>query len=240
MSTSDSVMRVMNHLSRVDRLANRFSIMRHGQSKANARGIIVSRIANDRRGDYGLTELGRQQALAAAQVCGLPEGTLICSSEFSRARQTAEIVRAYLGASEVVIAEALRERCFGDWEGSPTASYAHVWAADEASADCADGNVEPAAAVLDRTTAFIAELERSYSGRDILLVSHGDPLQILQAGFQRMDPSGHRSLPHLGIAEIRRLRLREGVLPALQVVDSGASGVDAGPGRRPQKPYQSG
>jgi hypothetical protein len=44
----------MNHLSGVDRLANRFSVMRHGQSKANARGIIVSCIANDRRGDYGL------------------------------------------------------------------------------------------------------------------------------------------------------------------------------------------
>src|SRR5260370_11548022 len=98
-------MRVMNRLGRVDRIVNRFSIMRHGQSKANARGIIVSRIENDRRGDYGLTELGRQQVLAAAQGYGLPKGTVICSSDFSRARQSAEVVRAYLGASEVVMAE---------------------------------------------------------------------------------------------------------------------------------------
>jgi len=104
----------MNHLSGVDRLANRFSIMRHGLSKANARGIIVSCIANDRRGDYGLSELGRQQALTAAQGCDLPGNTVICSSDFSRAKQTAEIVRAHLGAPEVVIAEALRERRFGD------------------------------------------------------------------------------------------------------------------------------
>ena len=197
----------MNHLGRVDCLANRFSIMRHGQSKANARGIIVSRIENDQRDDFGLTELGRQQVLAAAQRCGLPAVTVICSSDFSRARQTAEIVRACLGAAEVVIAEALRERCFGDWEGTSTANYTRVWAADEASAD---GNVEPAAAVLDRTTAFIVELEGRYSGRDILLVSHGDTLQILQAGFLRMDPSRHRSLPDLATAEIRRLRLGEG------------------------------
>jgi hypothetical protein len=40
----------MNHLSGVDRLANRFSVMRHAQSKANACGIIVSRIDSDRRG----------------------------------------------------------------------------------------------------------------------------------------------------------------------------------------------
>jgi glucosyl-3-phosphoglycerate phosphatase len=200
---------LINHLSRVNRLANRFSVMRHGQSKANARGIIVSRIENDRDGDYGLTELGRQQVLAAAQRSGLPAGTVICSSDFSRARQTAEIVRAHLGVPQVVIAEALRERCFGDWEGTPTANYARVWAADEASVGRADAHVEPAAAVLDRTTAFIVELERRYSGRDILLVSHGDTLQILQAGFLRMDPSRHRSLPDLATAEIRRLRLAE-------------------------------
>ena len=201
-------MRVMNHLSGVVGLANRFSVMRHGQSKANVAGIIVSRIENDRRGDYGLSELGRQQALAAARGCGLPGDTVICSSDFSRARQTGEIVRAYLGAPEVVLAEALRERCFGEWEGSPADNYARVWAADETSPGQADGNVEPVTAVLDRTTAFIVDLERRYSGRDILLVSHGDPLRILQAGFLRMNPSRHRSLPDLATAEIRRLRLR--------------------------------
>jgi glucosyl-3-phosphoglycerate phosphatase len=197
----------MNHLSGVDRLANRFSVMRHAQSKANVAEIIVSHIENDRGGDYGLTELGRQQALAAARQCGLPVSTVIYSSGFSRARQTAEVVRAHLGGLEVVIAAALRERCFGQWEGSPTGNYARVWAADEAGSCPADGNVEPAAAVLDRVTAFIAELERRHRGRDILLVSHGDTLQILQAGFLRADPSRHRGLPHLATAEFRRLRL---------------------------------
>jgi probable phosphoglycerate mutase len=132
---------------------------------------------------------------------------VICSSDFSRARQTAEIVRAHLAAAEVIITEALRERCFGDLEGSPVGNYARVWGADEAVAGHADGGVEPAEAVLDRATALIADLERRYSGRDILLVSHGDTLQILQAGFLRLDPSRHRQLPHLRTAEIRELRL---------------------------------
>lgn len=197
----------MNHLRHADRLANRYSAMRHGESKANVAGIIVSRIENDRRGDYGLSDPGRGQVRVAARGCGLPAGTLICSSDFSRALQTAEIVRDQLGAPEVVRAEALRERCFGDWEGTPTAGYERVWAADEADAGHTHGNVESASAVLDRATAFIAELERRHSGRDILLVSHGDTLQILQAGFLRTDPSRHRSLPHLATAEIRRLRL---------------------------------
>lgn len=198
-----------NRLRGLDRLANRFSIMRHGQSRANLAGLIVSRIENDRRGDYGLSDLGRRQALETAHACGLPRDTIICSSDFSRARQTAEIVRAHLDAPEVELAEALRERCFGSWEGSATGNYALVWAADESGGGQAGSGVEPVAAVLDRTTAFIADLERRYRGRTILLVSHGDTLQILQAGFLRMSPTRHRSLPSLDTAEIRELRLQE-------------------------------
>jgi probable phosphoglycerate mutase len=207
----DSVVRAMNHLSDVQRLANRYHAMRHGQSKANASGIIVSRIESDRLGDYGLSELGRRQAAEAARACGLPADTVICSSDFNRARQTAEIVRARLGAPAVMVAAALRERCFGELEGSATGNYARVWAADEAGTAQAGGGdaggVEPAATVLDRVTALVADLERRYAGHDILLVSHGDTLQILQAGFLLMDPAAHRRLPHLAVAEIRALRL---------------------------------
>ena len=198
----------MNQLSGGERLVNRFSVMRHAQSKANAGGIIVSRIENDRRGDYGLTEQGREQALAAARSCGLPGDTVIYSSDFRRARQTAEIVRAELGAPAVAIATELRERRFGRWELSATGNYARVWAADETDPFRAQDGVEPAASVLDRATALVAELERRHHDRDILLVSHGDILQILQAGFSGVDPSQHRKLPQLATAEIRPLRLR--------------------------------
>ena len=207
-----------NHPNVTQRLLNRYSVMRHGQSKANQAGVIVSRIENDRRGDWGLSDLGRLEAVTAAEGCGLSADTVICSSDFSRARQSAEIVRAHIRAPEVIITEALRERCFGDLEGGPVESYARVWAADEAYADHAAG-VEHAAAVLDRVTGLIAGLERRYSGRDILLVSHGDTLQILQAGFLRMNPARHRHLPHLKTAEIRRLVAR---LPGCRRVGSGS------------------
>lgn len=199
----------MNHLNGTDHLANRYHAMRHGQSKANEAGVIVSKIDTDRGGDYGLSERGLRQVSAAAQACGLPADTVIYASDFSRARQTAEVVREHLGAPEVTLAEALRERSFGDLEGTPVANYARVWTADGADGDHGRDGVEPADAVLDRTTALVADLERRYSGRDILLVSHGDTLQILQAGFLRMDPAKHRSVPHLDTAQIRELHLAE-------------------------------
>jgi probable phosphoglycerate mutase len=209
----------MNQLSDLDQLGNRYFGMRHGESKANVAGLIVSRIETDRSGDYGLSERGRLQSAEAARMCGLTAQTMICSSDFARAWQTAQIVREQIGAAAVVAAEALRERSFGDLEGSSVAGYTRVWATDQAGqADrageagsspaqgpVADG-VEPVTAVFGRTVALIAELERDHSGRDILLVSHGDTLAILQAGFLGVGPSRHRSVPPFGTAEIRPLR----------------------------------
>jgi probable phosphoglycerate mutase len=197
---------VVDHLGTVRRLKNRYFVMRHGQSKANLAGIIVSRVETDAAGDYGLSEAGREQVLAAARSCVLPAGTLVCSSDFARAAQTARIMAEHLTSPPVVFTAALRERCFGAWEGTQTENYHQVWAADEAEAG---GNgVEPAGAVLDRATAFILQLEQAHGGLDILLVSHGDTLQILQAGFGGTDPARHRHLPHLQTAEIRRMRLQ--------------------------------
>jgi probable phosphoglycerate mutase len=196
----------MSYLSEARRLVNRYSVMRHGQSKANVLGVIVSSIERDRAGDYGLSAAGRDQALASARGSGLPAGTVVCASDFARARETALIVAGYLGAGDVVTSAALRERYFGEFDGGPVSGYATVWAADAAGGPPA-GGAEPAGAVLERVSALIAGLEARHAGRDILLVSHGDTLQILQAGFARADPSSHRSLPHLETAEIRPLRL---------------------------------
>src|SRR5262245_35937077 len=98
----------MNHLRLVNHLRNTYSGMRHGQSKANVGNVIVSCIGNDRSGDFGLTDLGRQQALTAVAGSGLSGDALIWTSGFARATQTAQIVAAALGAEDVMVAAALR------------------------------------------------------------------------------------------------------------------------------------
>ena len=65
--------------------------------------------------------------------------------------------------------------------------------------------VESVTQVLDRGLACIRETETAHSGRTILLVSHGDILQILMTAFQGWPPHRHRELPHLDTAEIRKL-----------------------------------
>ncbi len=102
----------------------------------------------------------------------------------------------------------MRERYFGDWEQKHNRHYQDVWDEDINDPNHKNNNVESTAEVLDRTTSLIKDLEEKYSGKKILLVSHGDALQILQTGFEKVSSSCHRSLPHLNVAEIRELTLK--------------------------------
>lgn len=179
--------------------------MRHGQSLANEQGIIISHPTNGRLAEYGLSKIGQDQVEASAKNSVLDSTTLIYASDFTRAHQTAEIVRQAIGAGNIVATEALHERYFGDWEKTAHTNYEKVWQFDQTAADYHENNVEPLAFVLARTLRLIASIEREYQNRDILLVSHGDTLQILQAGLGGYSPTKHRDLPHLETAEIRRL-----------------------------------
>jgi len=197
----------MNNLQNHKSLNNRYFVMRHGESKANAKRIIISHPENGVKEDFALTELGQKQAEASAKESKLGEQTVIYCSDFSRARETAEIVQKVLNASPIHVTHKLRERYFGDWESSDSANYHKVWDHDLSSASHTNDNVEAINSVLDRATGLIVELEGKYNDKDILLVSHGDTLQILQTSFQGSEPNKHRSLNHLDVAEIRRLEL---------------------------------
>ncbi len=198
----------MNHLLRHDTLRNRFFAMRHGESEANARDLIVSAPAAG-VADYGLSERGREQAAAALAGCPLAGAdTLIVSSDFKRALETAHIVHALLGCrSPVVPRQTLRERFFGEWEKTSARNYERVWQADRRDADHAEHGVEPANAVMDRATRTVTELDAAHAGRTVLLVAHGDVLQILQCAFHALPATRHRDVAHLATAEIRELLL---------------------------------
>lgn len=182
--------------------------MRHGESKANVQGVIVSHPSSGLLPKFALTETGRWQVRTAAVQASLDANTIIYSSDFSRARETAKIVQVSLGAADVTYSELLRERYFGVWDNTSHENYAKIWQCDLQSATSHENNVEPVASVLARVTRLINEIEQIYQSKDILLVSHGDTLQILQAAFQEIDPRYHRSLPHLVTAEIRQLSVQ--------------------------------
>lgn len=186
-------------------LVNRYYGLRHGESQANAQGLIVSDPA---RGvpEFGLTPRGREQARAQVLACAaLGAGVIIYSSDFARARETAEVARAALGAGPVRLRTALRERAFGALEGGPNTAYEPVWARDREDPSHTDSGVEAARAVRDRAWALVQTLEEEHQGATLLLVSHGDPLQLVATAFLGRDASEHRAIAPWQPGEVRFL-----------------------------------
>lgn len=178
--------------------------MRHGHSQANEEGIIVSdpSVGTER---YGLTSMGRSQVEnAAASFAGDPS-VMIYSSDFKRARETSEILSKIWKSPEITYTQKLRERFFGDFDGSDQSNYLRVWEKDKKRGDYEDLSIESPKGVASRLQSLLSEIEREHSDKTIFLISHGDCLQILQAMRMRLSPAEHRTVPHLDVAEIRAM-----------------------------------
>jgi probable phosphoglycerate mutase len=192
----------------IERLQNNYFILRHGKSKANEDEIIASN-PEEGRATSGLTEEGKEQVRKSVQEAKengqLNAATIIYSSDFARCRETAEIVQNVLGCEAVHLTAALRERFFGTWDQTHDSNYHKVWDEDSRNPEHKINEVESTIEVLRRIILLITDLEEKYQGSSILLVSHGDALQILQTAFERISPAYHRQLQQLANAEIRKL-----------------------------------
>jgi probable phosphoglycerate mutase len=180
-------------------------VLRHGQSTANQQALIVSAPETGVE-QFGLTELGRDQVRTAvlANRQALESCASIYASDFLRTRQTAEIASEILNVP-IQFTPALRERCFGKWEGSSNENYEHVWQADAIDARHQTWQVESVESVAQRTTALLTQITSASHGQCYLLVSHGDPLQILMTSIAGHDLRSHRRRPPLQTAELRPL-----------------------------------
>lgn len=92
--------------------AQAFWFVRHGESEANAAGVIAGRC------DSPLTARGREQAAAMAARLAAHRVTRILSSPQQRALDTA-LALAHATGAPVTLVDALRERSFGRLEGQP-------------------------------------------------------------------------------------------------------------------------
>ena len=183
---------------------NTYFVIRHGESTANAMGLIVSH-PEHALDDFGLTELGCKQVTEAVQASTLNESTLIVSSDYSRALSSALIAQELIGAKPALVDSRLRERDFGELELEHHDHYAQVWEFDLNPNSVNLYNVETVNMVLSRVLTAIEDLEERYVNQTILIVSHGDVLQILLAFHLGLEAKHHRQITPLANAEIRPL-----------------------------------
>lgn len=179
--------------------------MRHGRSVPNEKRFIVSDPRNGVLPEYGLVEEGVRQARESSERSGLGPDTVVISSGFSRAKQTAEILAETIGADEPAIDERIYERGFGDMELGAASLYRRVWRRDAWSATHTYRGVESLRAIAERELRLVAELERKMAGKVIVLVGHADPLNVLKAVLFGESVRSHRKAFSIANAEMQPL-----------------------------------
>lgn len=191
------------------KLKNHYWGLRHGISEANQLGII----ACDPLGlgqKYGITEHGRSQLrLSVAEALTKYPQLKHCIfyvSPLKRAIETANEAAQILSPKEIIISPELRERDFAKFDGQSALQYPQFWAEDKRNPHSHPFGGESVWEVRQRFVSLIHQIESQHHGQSIVLISHGDPLQIGQTAFENIDPSLHReSIQHLNPGDIRQL-----------------------------------
>ncbi len=160
--------------------STRILAVRHGETAWNVGGRIQGHL------DIALNDHGRAQARRLARaLAGRDAIDLIVSSDLSRAFDTARCVADATGAPLVAHA-ALRERCFGDFQGRTFDEIAAAWPEDSQRWRQRDPAWSPPGAggesllqFRERVTQAVSALAAENIGKHIAIFAHGGVLDVL-------------------------------------------------------------
>jgi glucosyl-3-phosphoglycerate phosphatase len=188
----------------------RLVMLRHGQTDFNLGSRMQGQL------DTELTELGRAQAVAAAETLAKQQPLLIVSSDLRRAYDTAVALGERTGL-RVQVDRRLRETHLGDWQGMTHAEIDAIapgarmaWRDDATWAPHGGENRVDVAA---RSVPLVAELvagEPEWGAADeparpIVLVAHGGLIAALTAALLRLPVADWPALGGMGNASSTQL-----------------------------------
>ena len=166
-----------------DGLKNRYFILRHGQTSHQIERPEFVYYWPEDKPPASLTEKGKRQIKEKIQFLKDKKIDLIFSSDTLRTRQTAEIVAKELGL-KVILDPRLRDISWGIYQGKPMKEAWAYYKDMEEKFEKPVPEGESWSEVRQRMIDFIKEVEQNYNQKNILIVSHGDPLWLLEAWFQ--------------------------------------------------------
>jgi len=167
-------------------------LVRHGQSQWN----LENRFTGWK--DVDITETGKEEARIAALKIKDENIDIAFTSMLIRAQHTLRIIQDVCGWQniEVVMNQALNERCYGDLEGLNKAETAkkfgdaqvYIW---RRSYDVAPPGGESLKDTYNRVIPyFIASiLPKLSENRNVLIVAHGNSLRALVMYLEHLSPA---------------------------------------------------
>jgi broad specificity phosphatase PhoE len=177
---------VVPNLPRYLPAVTRILLVRHGQSVWNADGRWQG------QADPPLSDLGVDQAAAAADSDAVDGVRALYSSDLDRARHTAQLLGVRLGLAPVVD-ERLRERHAGDWEGRTRVEIDEGWPGYLESGRRPTG-YEPDDSVLARVLDALGAIATAHEG-DVLVVTHGGVVRTVE---RHLGGDADGLIPNLG------------------------------------------
>jgi len=187
----------------------RLVMLRHGQTQSNADNRMQGQL------DTELTDEGRAQALAAAEVLSKRQPLLIVSSDLNRAYHTAVVLGERSGLPVRTDAR-LRETHLGRWQGL---THTEVDAADPGQRQAwrddptwARHGGENRIDVAERSVPVVAEIVRDEPlwgaddlKRPVVLVTHGGLIAALSAALLDLPVDSWPALGGMGNASWTQL-----------------------------------
>ena len=165
-------------LSKTKRSGNRYFAIRHGLAQHNIDGVADSTDAIPSK----LVEEGKARVLESAQELKKEKIDLIITSPLLRTQETAKMVLRELNLpdSALMVDERLREVGFGAYDGKPIAEWRAFYKEFAERFDKAPEGGETYTEIRRRVGEFMFEIEKRYSGKNILIVSHIRPIWTLK------------------------------------------------------------
>ena len=164
---------------RVKKSGNKYFVMRHGRAESNEKNIVSSKLENSHK--YPLTEKGKEQVKISAEKLVGQKIDLIFYSPFERTKQTAFMVAEKIGLAKenIVSDKRLMEVDGGIFDGRPLADYHAYFSSTLEKFTKATPEGENLNDLKRRMGEFLYEIERKYSGKNILIVSHEYPIWMM-------------------------------------------------------------
>lgn len=155
---------------------NQYLLMRHGEAQNNLKEVINFWPESQR---YNLTLKGVSQIENQAKKLKKEKIDFIFSSDLTRTKETAKILGQRLDV-KVVYDKRLREINLGALQGRKNSEYHAHFSSDLEKFTKPIPEGETLRQVARRVFYFISDLEKKYSGRKFLIVSHEYPLWMLE------------------------------------------------------------
>jgi len=164
---------------------NTYFVMRHGEAESNTSGIVSSRNGNG----HHLTDNGRKQILASIKDLKKKNIGMIFSSPFLRTKETAEIVANELRieSKNLIFDERIKEIDTGVFDGKPVDDYRAFFSETLEKLTKTPEGGENLMDVKQRVMEFLSDIDKKYSDKNILIISHEYPIWALVSGVNGMN-----------------------------------------------------